>query len=121
MSSIDHIRRTAGFAAGDWADDTWPSDMSAAANLVDLERHASEFRQGLAFAYTVISTNPDEIIGCVYINPDETGAAEAKVRCWLRVSRASDDAMFASSISGWLKKEWPFTSARFPGRPRLSF
>ncbi|MEZ5255735.1 MAG: hypothetical protein R2705_02185 [Ilumatobacteraceae bacterium] len=119
-SSIDHIRKTPGFAPGDWGDDAWPYDMPLASNLVDLERHAAEFRDKISFAYSVIAANSSDVLGCVYINADETGAADAKVRCWLRSTSASDDVMFAAAIKGWLNKEWPFEKVRFPGRPRLN-
>ena len=43
--------------------------MSAEANLADLERHADEFERRVAFAYTVLRPESDDVIGCLYLNP----------------------------------------------------
>lgn len=124
MASIEHIRATPGFDVGEWGDDTWPYPMSAADNLADLQGHAREFERREAFAYTVLDDTvledapvpPTEVIGCVYIDPDDTGAAEAKVRCWVRADRPDLDAVLAREVAAWLTAAWPFRSVRFPGR-----
>jgi hypothetical protein len=116
-SSIDHIRATPGFGPGDWGEDSWPVPMSSADNLADLEQHADEFRRGVAFAYTVLEPDPPgDVIGCVYVDPDPTGEAEAVVRSWVRVDRAALDAPLADAVRRWLADAWPLASARFPGR-----
>jgi len=115
-SSIAHIRTTAGFAAGDWDGDAWPYPMHAADNLHDLEMHAAEFTRREAFAYTVLEPEGERVIGCVYLDPDETGLAACKVRCWVSVDRAPLDAELAGAVRSWLAAEWPFASVRFPGR-----
>ena len=116
-SSIDHIRATPGFQPGD-REDPWPHPMSAEANLADLEMHAREFRDRDAFAYTVLApeTDADRVIGCLYIDPDDTGCAVAEVRCWVTAARADLDGVLASALRDWLAAEWPFASVRFPGR-----
>ena len=114
-SSIDHIRATPGFTAADWDGDTWPYAMPAEANLADLEMHAGEFERREAFAYTVLGT-AGAVIGCVYIDPDTTGVADAMVRCWVSAPHAHLDAALADSVAQWLRTEWPFATVRFPGR-----
>ncbi|HSB86016.1 MAG TPA: hypothetical protein VLD86_06905 [Ilumatobacteraceae bacterium] len=117
MSSIEHIRATAGFAQRDWGGDDWPTPMTLDQNLADLEQHGREFVAGEAFAYSVL--NGDDVIGCVYIDPDVSGAAEAMVRSWVRASRAERDLDLAVAIDQWLREAWPFRSRRWPGRPAL--
>ncbi len=114
-SSIEHIRQTAGFTGDDWPNDGWPQSKSIDENLVDLIDHAGEFARREAFAYTMIDRRTGDVIGCVYIDPDDTGAAEAMVRCWVVASRL-DDAVVADTVRRWVTAEWPFASVRFPGR-----
>ncbi len=117
MSSIEHIHATEGFAVSDWEGDDWPVPMTLDQNLVDLEQHRVEFVAGEAFAYSVL--DGDDVIGCVYINPDGSGAAEAIVRSWVRTSRAERDLDLAVEIDRWLREAWPLRSRRWPGRPAL--
>jgi hypothetical protein len=86
-------------------------------NRADLEKHQREFLAGEAFAYSVL--DGDEVIGCVYIDADERGAAEAMVRSWVRASRADRDVDLAAAIDQWLREAWPLRSRRWPGRPML--
>jgi hypothetical protein len=116
MSSIEHIRATPGFTAEDWAGDGWPSAMSLDDNLRDLVDHLAEYERREAFAYSVIDPATDDVIGCVYIDPDSTGAADAMVRCWMRVSHKHLDRSLAALIAMWIVDAWPIASARFPGR-----
>jgi hypothetical protein len=87
-------------------------------NLSDLEQHQREFVAREAFAYSVL--DGDDVIGCVYIVPDRSGAADAVVRSWVRASRAERDADLAFEIDQWLRDAWPLRSRRWPGRPALS-
>ena len=116
--SIEHIHATPGFVAELWQGDRWPFPMSSEQNLADLQMHASEFAAREAFAYTVLDGDgaAGEVIGCVYIDPDETGAADAKVRCWVRADLAHLDQPLADAVRSWLRTDWPFASVRFPGR-----
>lgn len=117
--SIEHIRATPGFSAGAWSGDEWPFPMSAEANRADLVQHAAEFVRGEAFAYSVLTPERDEVVGCVYVDPDETGAAAAKVRCWVRRERAELDGPLAAAVAAWLGSAWRLPTFRFPGRPHL--
>ena len=57
MGSIEHIRATPGFAGR-----SWPHEMSLQDNLCDLDRHAQDFADRRGFAYTVLSTESDQVI-----------------------------------------------------------
>jgi hypothetical protein len=59
------------------------------------------------------------VIGCVYIDPDVTGAADAMVRCWVCADRAELDAVLTRAVRAWLADAWPWRSVRFPGRDTL--
>jgi hypothetical protein len=81
--------------------------------------HAREFAAREAFAYTVLAGHADDsidVIGCVYIDPDDTKVADAMVRCWVRADRAHVDEPLADTVRHWLRTDWPFASVRFPGR-----
>jgi hypothetical protein len=117
MSSIEHIRSTPGFAQSDWGSDGWPTPMTLDENLVDLTMHREEFLAGEAFAYSVL--HGDEVIACVYIDPDSTNASEAMVRSWVRASHADRDVELAVELDMWLRDAWPIRSRRWPGRPTL--
>jgi|688.fasta_scaffold765208_2 hypothetical protein len=119
--SIDHIHATPGFTAALWQGDDWPYPMSSEQNLTDLQMHAREFAAREAFAYTVLGSDRTdageaEVIGCVYIDPDTSGSADAMVRCWVRADRAHLDQPLADTVRHWLRTDWPFASVRFPGR-----
>ena len=117
--SIDHIHATPGFTAALWQGDEWPYPMSSEQNLADLQMHAREFAAREAFAYTVLAGHADDsidVIGCVYIDPDDTKVADAMVRCWVRADRAHLDEPLADTVRHWLRSDWPFASVRFPGR-----
>lgn len=114
-TSIDHIRATPGFRAELWGGDDWPYAMSLDENRVDLTHHAEEFASGEAFAYTVLDPAHREVIGCVYIDPDEI--AEARCRMWVRADRAHLDGELERAVRNWLNgPEWSLASVRFPGR-----
>jgi hypothetical protein len=108
-SSISHIRATPGFEGRSWP----VPDMTPAENLGDLERHAADFAGRSGFTYTVRAAGSDEIIGCVYIYPDASGA---DVRSWVSADRASLDVVLYEAVSEWLRSAWPFTRVRYAPR-----
>lgn len=116
MSSIGHIHATPGFGPGDWGSDAWPMPLTLEQNLGDLEMHWGEFERGEAYAYTVLDPITDDVIGCLYVDPDTLGTADTMVRSWVRASHAHlDDELFVA-VDRWLVEQWPFGSIRWPGR-----
>ena len=74
-SSIDHIRRSPGYAKGG----NWPREMSLGENRADLERHARDFLNRAGFTYTVLNPS-DDVVGAVYVYPaDDGGASSARL------------------------------------------
>jgi hypothetical protein len=117
-TSIEHIRATPGFRADLWEGDDWPYPMSREQNLADLTQHSEEFDRGEAFAYTVLDPATRDVIGCVYIDPDNF--AEARCRMWVRADRAELDSVLENIVREWLRStDWGFGSVRFPGRDAL--
>jgi hypothetical protein len=115
--SVDHIRATPGFSAEHWGGDQWPYLMSADDNLSDLAEHEREFLAGEAFAYTVLDPGDGDVIGCVYVDPDEV--AEARCRLWVRADRAHLDATLFAEVRTWLTgPAWDLALVHFPGRDR---
>ena len=102
-SSMEHIRRSPGFAEGNW-----PHEMSLDENRSDLERHARDFVDRTGFTFTVLDAS-DDVIGCVYVYPARDGVHDAKVLSWVRESEAALDDSFRRAIADWLTSEaWPF-------------
>lgn len=109
-SSMDHIRASPGFAGR-----PWPHPMSLADNTADLVAHADDFVARRGFTYTVLDDDGDDVIGCVYIYPDDDGVHDAHVRSWVRADHADLDAVLRSTVAGWLRSDWPFAVVRYAG------
>lgn len=109
MSSIDHIRATPGFEQREW-----PTQMSLDDNAEDLRAHADDHLARRGFTYTVLD-HRDDVIGCVYIYPDEDGEADAHVRSWVTADRAELDLPLREAVAEWLERDWPFSDVRYEG------
>ena len=111
MSSIAHLQATPGFE-----DRGWPPDegFSAEQNLDDLVEHADEFERRVAFAYSVLDPNSDDVIGCVYIDPGDRDGS-ASVRSWVRADVAELDAPLRKAVRDWLTESWPFNDIEYAG------
>jgi hypothetical protein len=111
MSSIPHLQTTPGFENHGWPPD---EGFSAERNLGDLERHAEEFDRRVAFAYTVLRPDTDDVIGCVYIDPGD-GPGHANVRSWVRADVADLDRPLRAAVYDWVTRSWPFDSIAYAG------
>ena len=111
MSSIKHLQTTPGFA-----DHGWPPDegLPIEENLADLHRHADEFEGRIAFAFTVLRPEDDEVIGCVYFDPAEVPGA-VQVRSWVHADVAELDGVLRAAVRDWLATSWPFDSVEYAG------
>lgn len=112
-SSIEHIRTTPGFLDGNWP----PVDgMSLAANLADLQRHATHFVERRGFTYTVLEIVSEDVIGCIYIYPSHSGDNDAEVRSWVRAESTELDAPLYLAVTNWLSTSWPFKTIDYQPR-----
>jgi hypothetical protein len=111
MSSVGHLK-------GLMDDSGWPDRLTIEENLIDLGWHQREFTERHSFAYTVLSPNDHECIGCCYIYPSEKKEFEVQAFYWIRQDMLSDglEERLGEVFKEWLRKEWPFKSIEFPGR-----
>lgn len=112
MSSIEHVRSTPGYPDGNWPPE---EGMSLERNLADLRRHADDFARRAGFTFSVLDPEND-VVGCVYIYPDQTGTRDAQVQSWVRADRADLDPVLYRAVSNWIAAAWPFTSVRYEPR-----
>jgi glutathione S-transferase len=111
MSSIAHLQTTPGFEGRGWPpDEGFPAEQ----NLDDLVEHADEFERRVAFAYSVLKPDSDDVIGCVYIDPGDR-EGNASVRSWVRADVAELDGPLREAVRDWLKESWPFTDIAYAG------
>ena len=95
-SSVEHIHMTPG-----WETSSWPDDRSVVDNLRDLRAHADDFENRAGFTYTVLDPATDDVIGCVYIYPDESEQHDARVLSWVwRAGPSSTCSCGARSRTG---------------------
>ena len=87
---------------------------SADRNLADLVQHAAEFEQRVAFAYTVLRPDADDVIGCLYLNPGPRPGA-VDVRSWVRTDVAPLDGVLRQEVRDWLAQAWPFDEVEYAG------
>ncbi|GLP81235.1 GNAT family N-acetyltransferase [Mycobacterium antarcticum] len=111
MSSISHIQSTPGFANYGWPPD---EGFTAEANLGDLVRHADEFERRVAFAYTVLRPDTDDVIGCVYLDPGPRRGS-VDVRSWVTADVADLDSVLRQAVRAWLAEAWPFDEVVYAG------
>jgi hypothetical protein len=114
-TSADAIRPVFGPA------NAWPApDLGFAENLADLERHAREFAERIAFAYALLSPDGERYLGCLYIKPIKSTHAAYDAQAFFWLSTLADRGDLArrvlADLQAWLKTAWPFKAAAFPGR-----
>ena len=94
----------------------WPREgFTLEENLADLVRHEQEFHDREAFAYTMVSPDESEVLGCVYINPTDAGDKDdAQAYMWVRDEHHERlTGTLFREVDAWLKRDWPFTSVRY--------
>jgi hypothetical protein len=114
MSSIEHIRSTAGFQGSSWPP---PEGMTLEENLSDLQRHAADFTRRTGFTFTVLDPSDGDVIGCVYLYPSAADEWDVTVRSWVRADRSGLDVPMADAVAGWLAADWPWERVDRRGRP----
>ncbi len=114
MTSVDHFEETKPFGPSG----KWPKGLTLEQNLIDLGWHHKEFQIRSSFAYTVMSLDESECLGCSYIEPSTTPDYEALVFLWVRQSQLNTglEEHLYETIKTWVSEEWPFKKVAFPGR-----
>jgi hypothetical protein len=112
MSSIDHLKSM-------YPTSSWPSkDLTFEQDLIDLGWHQKEFQRRSSFAYTVVSLDENQVLGCLYINPTTKGDYDASITMWVRASEVDNglDSILFDSVKKWISEDWPFQKVAYPGR-----
>jgi hypothetical protein len=97
----------------------WPaSDLSFEQDLIDLGWHQKEFQRRTSFAYTVVSPDESQVLGCLYIFPTTKGDYDASAEMWVRTSvlEKGYDALLYQTVRKWMDTDWPFEKVAYPGR-----
>ena len=100
--------------------DVWgwpPTDLSPEQDLIDLAWHQKEFQMRSTFAYSVLSLDDSEVLGCVYVFPprsarSKSANADAEVWFWATQSDSQPNLEQALGIflADWLQNAWAFHS-----------
>ena len=94
----------------------WPREgFSLEENRADLVRHEQEFHDRVAFAYTMVSPDETEVLGCVYINPaDPEDDHDAQAYMWVRDEHHPElTTELFHAVDDWLQRDWPFKAVRY--------
>ncbi|HEX6117863.1 MAG TPA: hypothetical protein VFZ03_00330 [Dongiaceae bacterium] len=96
----------------------WPRGLTLEEDLIDLGWHQREFTMRHSFAYTVISPDEGECLGCCYILPSDKPGYDAQVFYWARTSTLAGgfEERLGSAFRGWIAQDWPFARVAYPGR-----
>jgi hypothetical protein len=102
--------------------DDWPSGLTLEQNIIELGWHQTEFQLRTSFAYTVVSLDETEVLGCVYIYPSLKDEYDAEITLWVRQSRVAEglDQHLFETVESWIAEMWPFKKPAYPGR-HISF
>ena len=112
-SSLDHLQKMF-LSEWDWP----PSDLTLEDDRIELGKEEERFKKRTSFAYTVVSLDESQVLGCVYIYPANKGGYDADITMWVRKSAFDKglDPILFDSVRQWIKKEWPFDNPGYPGR-----
>ena len=100
----------------------WPSGLTLQQNIIELGWHQAEFQLRTSFAYTVVSLDEAEVMGCVYLYPTQRHQFDVEVKMWVRQSRVAEglDQHLFETVESWITDFWPFENPAYPGR-HISF
>ena len=101
-----------------------PEDFSVEDNLEDLKQMDSRHRRGSRYTYTVMNADETQVLGCIYLLPNDDpmyGAAQvtshdgtdlssvdATVSFWVRTSTWEDgfERTLLAAVLDWLRDDW---------------
>ncbi len=80
MTSLDHLQKMYPLSS-------WPTkELTFEQDLIDLGWHQKEFQMRRSFAFTVVTLDESEVVGCLYINPTTKKDFDASITMWVRAS-----------------------------------
>ena len=98
---------------GNWP----PADFTLELNRADLRRHHDEFIRGEAFAYTVLSPDPDRArcLGCIYLK--RCAEVEgAQLAFWVIDDAIELEAALVANVLQWVHSAWSINHVLIPLR-----
>jgi len=103
-------------------DGEWPLGLTLEQDIIELGWHQAEFQLRTSFAYTVVSLDESEVLGCMYIYPSRKPGYDVEITMWVRQSRVEEglDQHLFETVESWITEQWPFTNPAYPGR-RITF
>lgn len=115
MSSVDYLRKNSNppCCAG------WPTkELTLQRDKEDLRWHEAKHKAREAFTYTIMTPHEKKCWGCIYFFPSEKKDCDADVYFWVtkQQSKRGLDKYLFNLLKKWVREEWIFKSARFPGR-----
>lgn len=113
MTSIDHLQE---MFLPIW---NWPTEeLTIEQDLIDLGWHQKEFQRRSSYAYTVVSLDESQVLGCLYIDPCDKSSFDAEIYMWVRESELANnlDSILFSTVKEWIKDNWPFENPAYPIR-----
>ncbi len=111
-SSIEHIKRTPGFAGRQWPGKPETLDQ----NLLSLALHEEDFAHRRGFAYAVRDVTTLDYLGCVYFYPPRTFNHDVDVRSWVRSEKSHLDESLHDAVRRWLYDSWPWRAPDYASR-----
>ena len=106
-----------------------PEDFSVADNLVDLEKMHGEHREGTRYTYTVMNADESQVLGCLYLLPNDDrmyqsaqvmshdgsdfSTIDLTLSFWVRVStwEAGFERVLLDAVLAWLRDVWSVEQA----------
>ena len=100
----------------------WPLGLTLEQDIIELGWHQTEFQLRSSFAYTVVSLDESEVLGCMYIYPGRKPGHDVEIIMWVRQSRVEEglDQHLFETVESWIADCWPFANPAYPGR-RIAF
>ena len=103
-----------------------PVDFSVEDNLIDLQKMDEAHRNGSRYTYTVMNTDESEVLGCIYLLPNDDrlyrtaevtshdgtdlSLVDATVSFWVRPSTWASgfERTLLNAVLDWLRDDWAF-------------
>ena len=111
ITSADRLRGIFG------PDNRWPEGLTLEQDLIDLGWHQKEFQLRRSFAYTVMSLDEAQCLGCVYVEPSKKPLAMRASSSGLDKAKPTADSMqrFMPASSNGSQTPGRFQRSPFPG------
>ena len=96
---------------GEWP----PEDFSLERNRADLRRHGDEFLRGEAFAFTILTPDRVQCLGCIYLERcDEVDGAQ--LAFWVIDAAIGIEADLVADVLRWIHNAWSIDRVVIPLR-----